>query len=170
MRLILNLLALACAGMLCGCAGYKLGPTGGQKAGERSIQVVPFLNETLEPRLTDSITAALRKELQRDGTFRLETRESGDIVLSGKVTHYQRRVQSLAPRDLATGRDYRLELTAQVTARDRLSGKALLEKPVTASTLVRVQNDLMETERQALPLLSRDLALRVVSELADGGW
>ena len=42
---------------LFGCAGYRLGPTGGFAAGEKSIQVMPFSNQTLEPRLTDAVTA-----------------------------------------------------------------------------------------------------------------
>ena len=155
---------------LSGCAGYQLGPTDGTAAGARSIQVVPFLNETLEPRLTDAVTAGLRKEFQRDATFRLDTHGEADVVLTGKIINYQRRAQSLAPRDLATARDYRLEITAQITARERTTGRILTEQPVTGMTLLRVGDDLVSSERQALPLLANDLARRVVSVLADGTW
>jgi hypothetical protein len=34
------------------------------------VQINPFANKTLEPRLGDEVTAQLRKQLQRDGTFR----------------------------------------------------------------------------------------------------
>ena len=162
--------SLGLAALLCGCAGYHVGPTDGQTAGARSIQVVPFLNETLEPRLTDALTAGLRKEFQRDATFRLDTHGEADVILTGKVTGYRRRAQSLAPKDLATARDYRLEITAQVTARERASGRVLLDEPVLGSTLIRVGADLTSTERQALPLLADDLAKRIVARLAEGSW
>ena len=51
---------------LTGCAGYKLGPSNGAVAGGKSVQVMPFSNQTMEPRLGEAATAQLRKELQRD--------------------------------------------------------------------------------------------------------
>ena len=170
MRLPVLLCSAGLSALLSGCAGYRLGPTDGQSAGARSVQVVPFLNDTLEPRLTDTITAGLRKEFQRDATFRLDTHGEGDLVLSGKVIHYRRRAVSVAPTDLATGRDYRLEITAQVIVSERASGRILLEQPVMGSTLIRVENDLTSTERQAMPLLADDLAKRVVALVAEGSW
>ncbi len=156
--------------LLSGCAGYRLGPANGMAAGEKSIQVTPFANRTLEPRLTDALTSQLRRELQRDGTFRLASHDDGDIVLSGVITRYNRREMSLSPFDTLTVRDYRLILTVQVTARERSTGKLLLDKPVSGSTLIRVGSDLTSTERQALPLLAADLAKNVTALLADGTW
>jgi hypothetical protein len=158
---------LICSG---GCAGYKLGPTNGVAAGEKTVQIVPFSNKTLEPRLGDAVTEQVRKTVQRDGTYKLATREDGDILVSGVVTHYQRQELSFLPTDVLTVRDYRLILTAQVTARDRASGKVLLDQPVMGYTLIRVGNDLTSTERQALPLLAGDLAKNVTALLVDGTW
>jgi len=170
MRALVMLASVALAGLMAGCAGYQLGPTDGQSAGARSIRIVPFLNDTLEPRLTDALTAGVRKEFQRDGTFRLNTHGEPDLILEGKVTNYRRRVQSLAPSDLATGRDYRLEMTVQITVRERASARMLLEQPVSGSTLIRVRDDLTSSERQAMPLLANDLAKRVVGLVAEGSW
>jgi len=170
MRAAVRLFWLALVASVCGCAGYHVGPTGGQTAGARSLQVVPFLNATLEPRLTDALTEAVRKEFQRDATFRLESRGEADVILTGKVTEYRRRALSLAPTDLSTARDYRLEITVLITARERLSGHLLLDQPVLGSTLIRVGSDLTSTERQAMPLLADDLAKRVVGLLAEGTW
>lgn len=162
--------SLCLMAVLSGCAGYRLGPTNGQTAGARSIHVTPFLNQTLEPRLTDSLTAATRKSFQRDGTYRLGSAGDADVILNGNVKEYHRRAVSLAPSDLATGRDYRLEITVQVTATERTSGRVLLDKPVVGSTLIRVRDDLTSSERQAMPLLGEDVAKRIVSQLAEGGW
>ncbi len=162
---LLGVVALAA-----GCAGYQLGPSNGQRAGEKTIQVVPFVNRTPEARLGDAVTSAVRKELQRDGTFRLATRESGDVIITGQLTRYERREVSLVPNDVATARDYSLSLTAQVTAKDRSSGKVLFDQPVTSLTLVRVGPDLPSAERQALPLLATEMARRITALAADGSW
>ena len=153
-----------------GCAGYKLGPVNGLAAREKSVQINPFANQTLEPRLGDAVTAQLRKELQRDGTYQLASHNDGDIVVSGAVTRYVRYEVSFSASDILTVRDYRLELRAQVTARDRSTGKVILDQSVTGYTLIRVTTDLTSTERQALPLLAADLARNVTALLAEGAW
>lgn len=170
MRYLRTMLVLGAAALLAGCAGYRLGPTGGQAAGERSVQIVPFVNRTDEARLSDAVTTALRKELQRDGTYRLATRDAGDVVVHGRLTRYERREISLVADDVATARDYNVSLTAEVTARERGTGKVLFDQPITSYTLIRVSPDLANTERQALPLLATDLARRITALLADGSW
>ena len=167
-NLFLALLSLAL--LSSGCAGYKLGPSNGLAAREKSIQIVPFSNQTLEPRLGDAVTGQMRKQLQRDGTYRLATHDDGDILVSGVITHYRRQEVSFVPTDIVTVRDYRLSLTAQVTARERGTGKVILDQPVTGYTLIRVGTDLTSTERQALPLLAGDLARNVATLLVDGSW
>ena len=155
--------------LLGGCA-YRLGPTNGLAAGAKSVEVKPFINQTLEPRLTDPVTFQVRKQLQRDGTYRLASHEDGEILVTGVLTRFERFELSLAPRDSLTVRDFRLFLSAQVTATDRATGKVLFNRPVNGVTLVRVGSDLTSAERQALPLLAADLARNITSMLADGTW
>lgn len=161
---------VAAAVALSGCAGYRLGPTNGMEAREKTVQVRPFANTTLQPRLGDAVTQQLRQEIQRDGTYQIASHDDGDIVVSGVITGYHRQEISFAPNDVLTGRDYRVTITAQVTARERISGKVLIDRVVTGNTLIRVGNDLTSTERQALPLLAEDLARTVTGLLADGSW
>src|SRR2546426_11335740 len=78
----LLLLSLAVL-VLAGCAGYKLGRTNGLVARERSIQINPFSNQTLEPRVGEAVTFQLRKQLQRDGTYELASHDNGDIIVTG---------------------------------------------------------------------------------------
>ena len=164
--LLVGLLALGASG----CAGYKLGPVNGVAAGAKSVQINPFTNQTLQPRLGDEVTAQLRQQLQRDGTYALASHNDGDIVVSGSVTRYVRQEVSLSPSDTLTVRDYRLELRALVTASDRSSGKLILNQPVMGYTLIRVTTDLTSIERQAMPLLAADLAKNVTALLAEGAW
>jgi hypothetical protein len=160
----------AALALLSGCAGYRLGPTNGAVAGAKSIEVSPFSNKTLEPRLTDPVTTEIRRSLQHDGTYRLATGSDADIVMTGVMTKYERREISFLPTDVATARDYRVILTAQVTATERSTGKVLLNKTVTGNTMIRVGTDLTSTERQALPLLAQDLAKNVTESLVDSNW
>ena len=163
-------LAVLAACVLSSCAGYQLGPSNGLAARETSVQVNPFVNQTLQPRLTDVVTWQMRKELQHDGTYQLATHGDGDIVVTGVLTRYERAAVTFSSSDILTVQDYQLSLTAHVTARDRSSGRILLDQPVTGHTLMRVGNDMTSAERQVMPLLAQDLAQNVTALLADGKW
>ena len=169
--LLFRLVLIGCACVsLAGCAGYNLGPVSGQPAGANSVQVRPFINETLEPHLTDAVTSQLRKQIQRDATFRLATRDDGDIVVSGTIIRYGRLELSFAPKDSLTARDYRLSLAAKVKATERSTGKVILDEDLTGFTIMRVNNDLVSSERQALPILAGELAKTITSRLSEGSW
>src|SRR6266446_7395191 len=162
--LALMILALA------GCAGYQLGPTNGLRAGARTIQINPFSNQASEPRLSEAVTASLRKNLQQDGTYRLGTRDDGDIILSGTILIFDRTQLSFQPNDILTARDYKLAVTAQVTARERSSGKVILDRKVGGHTTVRTFSDQTSAEREAMTLVADDLARNITGLLVDGTW
>ena len=166
-----GILSALFVGFLCaGCVGYRLGPTNGVEAGAFSIEIAPFRNETIEPRLTDAVTAALRKQIQRDGTYRLNTRGDSDIVVSGTITRYRRNEVSFRPEDILTVRDYNITLWARVIARERETNKVLLDEEISGWTILRVEDDLPSAERQALPVVAEDLARNIAHLLVDGKW
>jgi hypothetical protein len=155
---------------LAGCAGYRLGPTNGDIAVGRSIQINPFANKTLEPRLVEYVMNSLRKDVQRDGTYRLNTSQDGDVIVSGVITSYTRTELSVQPTDVLTALDYQITMIAQITARDRVTGKVILDRPVTGTTTLRAGPDLTSAELQAMPLLAEDFAKRATAMLVDGSW
>ena len=155
---------------LTGCAGYQLGPTNGAAAGAKSVQVMPFLNQTLEPHLAETVTAEMRREVQRDGTFKLASHDDGDIIVTGVIVTYVRLPLAFQPSDALTVTDYSLRMSVQVTARERSTGKTLLNQRVNGSTMVIVGSDLTSAERQALPLLADDFAKSATSLLANPPW
>jgi hypothetical protein len=165
-----SLLQLLAVFVLTGCAGYKLGPSNGLEAGSRSIQINPPVNQTLEPRIAEELNHQLRKQIQRDGTYKLRTRGDGDVVVTTTVTRYHRIGESYQPHDTLTVRDYRIQLFAFVTAYDRVSGRNLVNREFTGRTWVRIGADEASAERQALPLLTEDLARNITAALADGEW
>jgi hypothetical protein len=156
--------------LLAGCASYHLGPVNHAVAGERSIEVAPFNNQTLQPRLGDALTQALRERLQTDATFHLATRDPGDIVVTGVIRSYSREGLGYLSTDVATPENYRVGVVAHVTARERATGKLLLDKDVKGHTLVHIGLDLASAERQALPLLAEDLAQNITELLTEGAW
>jgi hypothetical protein len=155
---------------LAGCAGYQLGPVNGASASAKSIEVQPFNNQTLQPRLGDAITESLRERLQTDGTYHLATRGPGDVVVSGVVRQYTRQGLGYLNTDVTTPENYRVDLVVHVTARDRLSGRTILDKDVKGHTFVHIGDDLASAERQALPLLAEDLAHNITEMLTEGAW
>ena len=94
----------------------------------------------------------------------------GDVVVTGVITAYNREGVSFLRTDVATAENYRVDITAHVMARDRGTGKVLLDKNVNGHTLVQVGTDLTDAERQSLPLLAEDLARNITSLLTEGAW
>jgi hypothetical protein len=165
-----RLLLLLAAAFLAGCAGYKLGPTNGLPAGSRSVEVRSFVNKTREPRITEYLAASMRKQLQQDGSFRLETSGRGDILITGEITRFDRSGLSYQTNDVLTPQEYTLALVAHVVAINVNTGKTNLDKAVFGRTYIRLGNDQSSAERQAIPLLTDDLARNAVSLLVDGDW
>ncbi len=155
---------------LAGCAGYRLGPVNDAVSGDKTVEVQPFNNLTFQPRLGEAVTQGLRERLQVDGTYRLATREPGDLVITGVIRSYEPEGLGYLNRDSATVQNYRVSVTAHVVVRDRVSGKLVLDRDVKGHTLVNVGPDLASSERQAAPLLAADLAQNIVELLAEGAW
>jgi hypothetical protein len=116
------------------------------------------------------VTHSLRRRLQQDGTYRLATRDDGDVILSGSIQDFRRSELSFQPRDIITIRDYQVTIVASITAVERLTGRVLLERDVSGRTTLRVGDDLASAERQAIPLLAEDLARNVTTLLVEGSW
>lgn len=161
--------SLFAALLLAGCA-YRVGPVGGQSAGARAVTVNLFRNETFEPRLSEAVAFALRRKLQQDGTYQLDTKRDGEIVVNGIITEYRRTPLSFDPADVLTTRDYELALVADVTAMERSTGRMLLQKKFSGRTTVRATANRDLAERQAHPTVAEDLAKNITSALTEGSW
>jgi hypothetical protein len=167
---IRRLLPAALAVLLAGCAGYHLGPTSGEPAGSRSVKVLPFDNETKEPRISEYLVSCLRRRFQQDGTFELVTSGTPDILITGKIIRFDRTELAYTTNDVLTPDSYVLTLTANVVARDPLNGKVTLDRNVQGNTYIIAGTDLASSEREAMPNLADDLARHAVSILVDAPW
>ncbi len=170
MRALKNFLPVLAAIFFAGCAGYHLGSVNGDVAGEKTVEVKPFNNQTLQPRLGDVVTQALLERLQTDGTYHLVTAEPGDLVVNGVIRSYTRVGLGNLNADSSTMQNYRVTVTVHVTVSDRASGKLRLDREVQGTTLVNVGPDFASSERQAGPLLAANLAQNITALLAEGAW
>jgi len=156
--------------LLTGCAGYQLGPTNGLEAGSRTIRVAYFENQTIQPRLSEDVAHAMRKQLQQDGTYRLATTREADVMVTGRLLRFERVSVSYQPGDIRTTRDEEIRLYARVVARDTRTGRNLLDREVIGRVTVRIEDNQTSAERQAMPLLAADLATKAVPLIVDGEW
>lgn len=170
MRAVNFFLSCLTAIALTGCAGYQLGPVNGAPAGDKTVEVLPLNNQTPQPRLGDAVTQALRQRLQVDGTYHLTTSAPGDLVISGVIRQYEHEGLGYLNRDATTAQNYRVGVSVQITVRDRVTGKLLLDRIVKGHTLVDMGSDFASAERQAMPLLAADLAQNIVELLTEGAW
>jgi len=156
--------------LLSGCAAYKLGPTNGMHAGAKSIAIKPFLNKTHEPRVSEYVAMSLRRELQVDGSYRLATSGSPDLVVTGEIVNFRRSSLAYSPTDILTPEEYTLTMTAHIIARESATGRTTFDRQVYGQTYLRVGNDLASAEREAIPILADDLARNAINQLTDGSW
>ncbi|MFO1461756.1 MAG: LPS assembly lipoprotein LptE [Verrucomicrobiota bacterium] len=150
-----------------GCA-YSLGPTNQQVAGAQSITIEAFPNETLQPGLTDVVNNAVRRQVQRDGTFHLETRGTGDIIVTGKITRYGRLPLGSRRDNVLTPQDYDISITAKVKA--MRGGQVVYEGEVIGRALVASTPNLNVSERENIPVAAENLARNLISSIANGSW
>ena len=87
-----------------------------------------------------------------------------------RLLRFEREYLSFQPGDVVTPRDYRLALFTHVIAKERLSGKVIMERDVRGHSTIRVGADLTSAERQAVPLVAEDLARNITALLVDGTW
>ena len=124
------------------------------------------------------VTDTVIKQLQQDGTFQITSEDKADATLSGEIERINRApARSLNNNVLATT-EFSLALVVKFTLTGR-DGKQLVPpnevigqtsffvNSVTTSSS-NVSGDVTSDERQALPLASEDLAVRLVSQVSEG--
>lgn len=160
--------ALCASLILAGCANYRLGTT--LPPHLKTIYVPTFENHTVEPNIEQKITTAVRRQFQHDGQLKIvSAEEDADIVLKAVLTAYD--VDSLLHdrNNPNATRRYRATIKCQLDARERETGKVIVNQSVSGDTTFPAVGDTVTARRNALNDVARDLALEVVDAVI-GAW
>jgi hypothetical protein len=165
-RPLARLLAALCCLLATGCMGYRVGPV--FKGDYKSVAVPMFKNKTLHPQLEAQITNAIIKDLQSDGTLRIESEDDADVVVTGIIVAYDRQPLRTSRDDTNIVTEYRIIITAEIEARNRRTGQTVIKRTkIKGQADTFTGSDLQSAELQVLPLVADDLAKQVVSLLVE---
>ena len=175
MRRFLLLALLLSAG--CGYSATRLLP-----ANYRTIYVEPFENkigitqevsdrvgfQTNLPGLEEQVTRAVIDRFLLDGNLRVTNKkESADLVMDGKMLDFFRQVTRAATNDSTTVEEYRLNLVASLTVRDR-EGKVIVEESnLVGDASYFLTGPSATSESSAVTSLVTDFARRVVERVVE---
>ncbi len=156
---------------LSGCAGYRVGNTSGRDLqGVRSVYVPTAKNTSLSPDLQMTVTNAVIRRFNDDGTLEVNQSQFADSELDIVITNVEHTPIRSSVNDILVTAEYQLTIDATVTYVNRKLGRKIFENTaVTGVTNFFTQSDIQEGERQALPLAAEDLSNNVV-KLVTEGW
>src|SRR5476651_183349 len=169
-RVVLALLAASALGLLGGCAGYRVGNTSGRDLqGVRSVYVPVARNTSLEPDLQMTVTNAIIRRFNSDGTLEVNQNATADSELDITITNIQHTAVRSSTTDILITAQYQLTIQATATYVNRKLGRKIFENyAVAGSTTYFTQSNIQEGERQALPLAAEDLANNTVKLITEG--
>lgn len=165
-----SIIALSFAGLLLSsCAGYTLG---GQKpthlTGITKLAVPTFENQTLEPRIASTVTNALIKQIQIDGSYQIVSEDEAEAVLHGSVTRVSRSQFRSDRRNVLRTSQLQLTLSTQFTITDTTSGRPIHKGSSSASSYVILDSNIQNSEAQALDDAAQRLSGSIANEISEG--
>jgi hypothetical protein len=159
-----------CLLALDGCAGYRVGNTSGRDLqGVRSVYVPVAKNTSLSPDLQMTVTNAIIRRFNNDGTLEVNQNANADSELDVTITNIQHTAVRSSTSDILVAAQYQLTIQAVATYTNRKLGRKIFENyAVQGTTTFFTQSDIQEGERQALPLAAEDLANNTVKLITEG--
>ncbi|MEI6417352.1 MAG: LptE family protein, partial [Verrucomicrobiota bacterium] len=125
MKIFFLTLLLLSVLFLSGC-GYTLGeikPSSMRRV--NTIAVTTFQNRTVVPRLEAQTADAVVKQFQQDGTYRIETSDRADAILTGTIINLQRQPMRVYGSNVLQTSEFDLVLMVEYIVKDRVTGAIL---------------------------------------------
>ena len=147
-----------------GCASYTW--TSSVPEEYRTIAVPTFENRSNDAELGPITTQYTRRELQREGTFKLKRTGDAAVELQGAIVSARRGALTF-DRTLGTrASSYRYTVTAEISVIDKKTGKVLVDnRKYMAETSFLTQNDLLTGQRNSAARIGQDIARQIVDDL-----
>lgn len=156
--------ALAIAGLLAGCSGYRLG---GPEPVFRDIELVPAVSEVARPGVLPAMDQALRAALATERRLQLRP---GGARLEVTVVGYERIAATRSSDDALLAGRYRIMLTAKATLRSADGRRtAFAGRTFEANGVLQAAGDLAGEEARLLPRLASEIAVQV-RDASIGAW
>ncbi len=151
--------------VLLGCAGYQVGNRTLYRTDMRTIHVPVFYSNSLRPHLGQWLTEAVVKEIELRTPYKVVHDPMADSILTGRLTHDIKRVQSEDVND----EPRRLLYTpmVNVTWIDR-QGQILMNNTFDISAELVPEAGQSITASQLAGI--RQVAARIVSEMEAHNW
>ena len=161
---------VAVAIALGGCAGYRVGNISGRDLqGVQSVYVPTARNTSLQPDIQMTVTNAIIRRFNNDGTLTVAQNLNADSELDVTITNVQQTAIRSSTSDILVTAQYQLTIQATATFVNRKLGKKIFENtPINGTTTFFTQSDIQEGIRQALPLAAQDLANNAVKVITEG--
>jgi len=156
-------------GALCCACGYRFAEQEGLPGGTHRLFVKVFQNRTQETGVENIVTAALLSELTLRKTDELVGNlDNADVVLSGMVEEVT--IGTIAAKKRDTASERRVTVTVSVKLTKQEGGVVWATKGFSDNEAYRVDDNPEQTDqnrRDAIRLLSRRIAEKVVNRLSD---
>ena len=163
MKSVLLPVALACATLLSGCAGYTWGTSVPKEY--RKVSVPVFENLTSASELGSIVTQYTLREFQREGSFRIVRPGDAAIEVQGILRGMERGGVSYDRGQGMRASEYRYMVVADVSFVDKRNGRVLLErKGIRGETTFLTQEDLLTGQRNASFRVASDIARQIVND------
>ena len=158
---------------LAGC-GYTLGeikPTSMRRI--NTLAITTFENKTVVPRLEAQTADAVIKQFQQDGTYRIETADRADAILTGTIKDLRRQPMRVYGSNVQQTSEFELVLTVDYVVKDRVTGAMLLKGTAVGQTPFivatdNVNSDLVTDQNMNYPIAAQRMAEHMVSKVSEG--
>lgn len=174
--LLIATLTLLTASFISGCKSYQLGNPA--ELPFQSIYIKPVANDSFAPQAQALLSSQIRSTFIRDGRTKLVTsEEAADAVLIVNLTDYDRRAAAFQGKDTEVASDFDLTLFAEVSLFNQNTGDYFFQERVVQETSNAFVNnpyadpqlpptqDFLQSEYNAMPRLTRDLARKIADEV-----
>jgi len=173
---ILALLTLFTVAFISGCNSYQFGNP--VELPFESIYIKPVTNDSFAPQAQAMLSSQIRDVFIHDGRTKLVTSsEAADAVLIVNLTEYNRRAAARQSLDTTMAANFSLTLAAEVSLFNQIKGDYYFqERMIRRSSNAYVEDlyatpgdsqtqDFLQSEYQAMPRITRDLARRIADEV-----
>jgi outer membrane lipopolysaccharide assembly protein LptE/RlpB len=156
-----------------GC-GYHLGeikPTPMRRV--TTLAVPTFKNETFIPRLEAQTADAVVKQLQQDGTYRIDSSDRADAIVEGTIKSVERHPMRVFASNVLQTSEFELTLTVRYRIVDRITGAVLIQGTATGVTPFfteadNVNSDIVTSQNMNYPIAAQRMAEHLVSRISEG--